>query len=326
MMMRPFLSALAIAGLSLFGAASGQAQETYPSRPIRIVLPIPAGTALDVVTRIVGEQISKQFGQSVVVENRPGAGGALAAQSVLSAPADGYTLLGGASSVWTILPAQKNKPSFDVNRDFVQVALISGITPMYVAVSPRLGINSFAELVTLAKSKPGEVVIGTNGAGSLPHFAALALSKRGNIPFNIVPYNQGGTVAAVSDIMGGRVHATLEAIFGLRGPMQTGDLKLVGVMSKERDTLFPDVPVVAVTVPGFSAIGFMSLAAPAGTPAAVVQRLNEAVRLALESAPVTQRYADLGITRQIMTPVETRAFIEGEQAIWWPIVREFEPH
>jgi tripartite-type tricarboxylate transporter receptor subunit TctC len=311
-----------LAALHVSGPA--QAQD-YPARPVRIVLPIPAGTALDVVTRLIGEQLTSRFGQQIVVENRPGAGGLIAAQAVASAPPDGYTLLGGASSIWTILPAQKNKLPFDVDRDFTQVALISGAAPMYVAVSPKLGVNSFAELVALAKQKPGEIVIGTNGVGTLPHFAGLALAKSGNIPFNIVPYNQGGTVAAISDIMGGRIHATIEAIFGLRGPMQSGDLKLIGVMSAQKDTLFPDVPVVAATVPGYTAVGFMSLAAPAGTPDAVVQRLNEAVRHALEAPLVKQRFADLGIPRQVMTAAETKAFIAAEEKYWWPIVREFEP-
>lgn len=315
------LLAAALTLLHLAGAAHAQ---DFPARPVRIVLPIPAGTALDVVTRLVSEQLTSRLGQQVVVENRPGAGGLIAAQAVASAPADGYTLLGGASSIWTILPAQKNKLPFDVDRDFTQIALISGATPMYVAVSPKLGVNSFAELAALAKSKPGEISIGTNGAGSLPHFAGLALAKSGNIPFNIVPYNQGGTVAAISDIMGGRIHATIEAVFGLRGPLQSGDLKLIGVMSAQKDALFPEVPVVAATVPGYTAVGFMTLAAPAGTPDAIVQRLNEAVRHALEAPLVKQRYAELGIPRQITTPAEAKAFVEAEEKYWWPLVRTFE--
>jgi tripartite-type tricarboxylate transporter receptor subunit TctC len=324
-MRRSFLAAAALAALSVCGIGAAQAQD-FPARPLRIVLPIPAGTALDVVTRLVAEQLSSRLGQQVVVENRPGAGGLIAAQAVATAPGDGYTLLGGASSIWTILPAQKSKLPFDVERDFTQVALISGATPMYVAVSPKLGIKSFAELAALARSKPGEIAIGTNGAGSLPHFAGLALAKRGNIPFNIVPYNQGGTVAAISDIMGGRIHATIEAVFGLRGPIQSGDIKLIGVMSTQADGLFPDVPVVAATVPGYSAVGFMSLAAPAGTSDRVVQRLNAAVRQALEAPLVAQRFAELGIPRQIMTPAETKAFVDAQAQYWWPLVREFEPN
>jgi tripartite-type tricarboxylate transporter receptor subunit TctC len=306
------------------GIAPSQAQADYPARPIRIVMPLPGGTALDVVTRAVGEQLTGQLGQPIVVENRPGAGGQLAAQAVASAPADGYTLLGGASSIWTILPAQKKDLPFDVNRDFVQIGMIVGSGPMYIAVSPKLGVNSFPELAALAKSKAGQIVFGTNGAGSLPHFAAMALAKQASIPITVVPYNQGGTVAAVADIMGGRVHATIEAIFGLRGQVQSGDLKLIAVMSPERDPVHPDIPTVASVVPGVDAVGFMSLAAPAGTPAPAVDRLAKALRLALDAPAVKQRFADLGIHVKSMTPAETTAFIAAQEKVWWPLVREFE--
>jgi tripartite-type tricarboxylate transporter receptor subunit TctC len=274
---------------------------------------------------LIGEQLTGRWGQQVLVENRPGAGGLLAAQAVASAPPGGYTLLAGVGSIFTILPAQKDKLPIDVNRDFIQVGMIVSPTPMYLAVSPRLGVASFPEFTRLAKSKPLEIVIGTNGAGTLPHFAALALAKMGNIPITILPYNQGGTLAAVTDIMGGRVHATIEALSGLRGPLQSGDLKLIGVMSPERDPPFPEVPTVAATVPGFSAVGYVSLAAPSGTPAHIVQRLNEGLGQALESPAIKQRFVEWGIPTKVMTPEQTTAFIEGEQKLWWPIVKENEP-
>lgn len=319
------VSLVALLAMTSIGLVPATAQDNFPAKPIKIVLPIPAGSALDVVTRLVGAELTSRLGQQVIVENRPGAGGAIAAQVVASAQPDGYTLLGGAGSIFTILPAQKSKLAIDVNRDFIQVGMIVGAAPMYLAVSPKLGISSFTEFVALAKSRPGEIVVGTNGAGTLPHFAGLALAKKGNIPITIVPYSQGGTQAAISDIMGGRVHATIEAVFGMRGMLQSGDIKLIGVMSPGRDAMFPDVPVVATTVPGFSAVGFMSLAAPAGTPEGVVMRLNEAVNQALDAPLVRQRYGELGIPRQVMTPAESKAFVESEEKLWWPIVREFEP-
>jgi tripartite-type tricarboxylate transporter receptor subunit TctC len=306
------------------GVAPAAAQESFPTKPVKIVMPVPPGSALDVVTRLIGEQLTARLGQQVVVENRPGAGGLIAAQAVAAALPDGYTLLGGAAAIFTILPAQKERLPFDVNRDFVQVGMILGSAPLYLAVPPKLGVSSFAEFVALAKSKPGEIIIGTNGAGTLPHFAGLTLAKIGGIPVTIVPYNQGGTPAAIADIMGGRVHATIEAVFGLNGALQSGDLKLIGVMSRERDPDFPNVPVVATTVPGFSAIGFMSLAAPAGTPKAIVRRLNEGLRDALETPSVKRRLEDLGMRATTKTPAETTAFIENEEKIWWPIVKEYE--
>jgi tripartite-type tricarboxylate transporter receptor subunit TctC len=315
---------------SLLAAAYGGltpvlAQDSFPIRPIRIVLPLPAGSAPDVLTRVVAEQLSGNLGQQVIVENRPGGGGAIAAQAVASASPDGYTLLLGVSSIWTILPAQKNKLALDVDRDFTQVGMIVGGIPIHLAVSPKLGVKSFTEFATLARSKPGEIVIGTNGVGTLPHFAALALAKKGNLPITIVPYNQGGTTAAISDIMGGRVHGTIEAISGLRGAIQAGDVKLIGVMQDKPDPLFPDVPTIGTTMPGFSMIGFMSVAAPAGTPDRVVRRLNEGLAAALKTQIVRQRFDELSFPAQSMTPAEATAFVHNEQKRWWPLVKELDP-
>lgn len=186
-------------------------------------------------------------------------------------------------------------------------------------------MSTFPEFVALAKSKPGQIAIGTNGAGTLPHFAGVVLEKKANVPITVVPYNQGGTMAAVADIMGGRVHGTIEAVFGLRGTLQSGDLKLIGQMASQREPEFPNVPTVAETIPGLSAIGFMSLAAPAGTPEPILRRLSEGLSQALESPSVKQRFADIGIPIRNLTPAQTKAFIENEQKIWWPLVKEFTP-
>jgi tripartite-type tricarboxylate transporter receptor subunit TctC len=309
---------LAAAALAV---APAVAQDNFPAKPVKIIMPLPAGSALDVVIRLVGEQMSGRWGQPVVVENRPGGAGLVAAQAVASAAPDGYTLLGGAAFIFTILPADKDKLSIDVNRDFIPIGLVGG-GPMYVAVSAKLGVASLSEFIALARSKPHEILVGTNAAGTLPHFAALALAKKGNIPLTIVPYASGGTMEAIKDILGGRVHATIEAMSGLRGTLQSGDLKVIAVMSPERVALSPGVPAVAETVPGLSAVGWMSLAAPAGTPEPVVRRLNEGVRHALEAPVVKQRFDELGMQVKSMTPAETKAFIESEQKLWWPIVKE----
>jgi tripartite-type tricarboxylate transporter receptor subunit TctC len=199
----------------------------------------------------------------------------------------------------------EERPTPRCQSRLLQIGMIVASGPMYIAVSPKLGVNTFAELTALAKSKPGQIVFGTNGAGTLPHFAALVLERRAKLPINVVPYSQGGTVAAITDIMGGRAHATIEAIFGLRGPLQSGDIKLVGVMSPRRDPVFPHIPTVAETIPGVSVVGFMSLAAPAGTPAPALERMNDALRVALEAPGVRQRFVELGIHAQSMTQGET---------------------
>jgi tripartite-type tricarboxylate transporter receptor subunit TctC len=324
-MARKFLTSTIFATLLAVTAAGPvQAQDPFPSKPIKIVLPIPPGSALDVATRVIGDQLGIKLGQQIIVETRPGAGGLLAAQAVASAPADGYTLLGGASSIFTILPGQKDNLPIDVARDFTQIGMIVGRGVMFVAVPPKLGVKSFPEFVALAKSKPGQIVIGTNGGGTLPHYAGLILQKKGGLPVTVVPYNQGGTLAAVTDIMGGRVHATIEGAFGIRGPLQSGDLKLIGAMSAERDPDFPDVPTVGETLPGLTAVGFMSLAAPAKTPEAIVRRLNEGLNHALATPSVKQRFAELGIPITFATSAQATAFVNQQRSIWLPLLKELE--
>jgi tripartite-type tricarboxylate transporter receptor subunit TctC len=202
--------------------------------------------------------------------------------------------------------------------------MIVGHGVMFVAVPPKLGIKSFPQFVALAKSKPGELVIGTNGAGTLPHYAGLLLQRKGGLPITLVPYNKGGTPAAVADIMGGRVHATIEAVFGIRGQLQSGDLTLIGAMSPERDPAFPAVPTIAETMPGLTAVGFMSLTAPAKTPQAIVRRLNESLNQALETPAVKQRFAELGVPMSIVSPAQATAFVDQQRAIWLPLVKELE--
>ncbi len=206
--MHRILFAALIAAASI--AAPALAQDNYPNKPIRIVLPVPAGSALDIAARAIGEQLASRWGQQVLIETRPGAGGLIAGQAVANAPPDGYTLLGGPSSLFTILPAQKDKLPIDVNRDFVQLGTIvgSGVhVHRGVAEARRLELGRIRRA---GEIEAGQIAIGTNGAGTLPHFAGLVIEKKTNVPITVVPYNQGGTMAAVADIMGGRVHGTIE--------------------------------------------------------------------------------------------------------------------
>lgn len=304
--------------------AVAQAPAAYPNKPIRIIMPVPPGTALDVVTRVIAEQMSGTLGQPIVVEPRPGAGGLLAAQAVATAPADGYTLLGGAAGIFTILPGQNEKLPLDVLRDFTHAGMIVGRSAVFVAVPTKLGVKTFAEFAALAKAKPEQIVVGTNGAGTLPHYAGLLLQRKGRLPLTIVPYNQGGTPAVVADVLGGRVQAIIEASFGLRGQLQSGDLELIGVFADERDPVFPNVPTVAETLPGLTAVGFMTLAVPAKAPEAVVRRLNEGLNQALDSPAVKQRFAELGVPIGIVTPAQATVFVEQQSKLWLPLVKELE--
>lgn len=315
------VSLFLVAGL--IGTGPSAAQDAFPSKPIKIVLPLPAGSSLDIVARLIGEQLTARWKQPVIIENKPGANGLLAAQAVASAAPDGYTLLGGAAFIYTILPALKSGTPIDVNKAFVPIAWMGG-GPMYIAVSPKLGVNTFAEFAALAKSKPESLLVGTNGAGTLPHFAAVALAKKANLPITVVPYATGGTMDAIKDILGGRVHATVETMSGLLGTVRSGDLKPIAVMALQRSAHLPYLPTVAETVPGFSAVGWMVLSAPAGTPDAVLRRLNKGVQQALETPLVKKRYEEIGIETKPMSIREAKTFVASEQALWWPIVKDVE--
>jgi tripartite-type tricarboxylate transporter receptor subunit TctC len=309
-----------ILSVSLGAAIPVLAADKFPSRPIKIVMPVPAGTGLDVMIRVVGEKLQAELGQPILIENRPGGGGLLAAQAVATAPKDGYTLLGGATSIFDILPAQNAALPVDVNHDLAQVGgLISA--PMFIAVSPKLGVSNLREFMQLAKSKPKSIVIGTNGAGTFPHFTAMAIAKQANLPVTVLPYTTGGTPEAIKDIMGGRIQAVVEGLGPMRGALKSGDLILIGITAPARDPKFKDVETVAEEVPGFAAVGLVTLVSPSGVPRDVVDQLNAALKNALQDTAVSKKLTDMGLTPRVMTPAQATAQVANDEKYWWPIVK-----
>jgi tripartite-type tricarboxylate transporter receptor subunit TctC len=306
--------------VGLIGCSLAKAQEKYPSRPVRIINPLPAGSSPDVAVRIVAEQLTKMWGQQVVVENRPGGGGLIGAQAVLAAAPDGYTLLAAPGSTFQILPALKDKLPIDFNRDLIPIGLI-GQAGLLLAVSPNLGVNSLSQLIALAKKDPHTIVIGTNPAGTLPHLAARLLVELSKAPFTVLPYATGGTNEAIRDILGGRVNAVIESRSGLKGALDSGDLKALAIMSGERHEKFPDLPVAAETVPGLTAVGFQALVAPKGTAEAIIDQLREDLRKALEEPRLRTHFEQMGTTFRPMLATDLIRFIGAEQKLWWPIVK-----
>jgi putative tricarboxylic transport membrane protein len=310
----------AVLAASAARAPLAAAQDKFPSRPVKIVMPLPAGSSPDVRTRIVAEQLTKTWGQQVVVENRPGAGGATGVQTILSAPADGYTLLAAPATVYTILPVRGSNSAIDVNRDLVPIGLVDH-EGMLIAVSPKLGVDTLPDLIALANREPHKIVIGTLGAGTLPHLAAQLLVERSKAPMNVLPYATGGTPAAISDLLGGRVHAVIVSSDSSKGFLDSGDLKAVAVMTRERSASHPDLPTVAETVPGLIAVGWTALVAPKGTPEGIVQQLGQDLRKALESPELGATLGQIGRSFRPMFSTELARFIEAEQALWWPVVK-----
>jgi tripartite-type tricarboxylate transporter receptor subunit TctC len=305
---------------ALIGAPFAAAQDKYPSRPVKIIVPLPAGTSPDVRTRKIAEQLTRTWGQQVVVENRPGAFGVQGVQAALSAPADGYTLLAATVTVYTMLPVRASNPAIDVNRDLVPIGLIA-YEGMVVAVSPELGVNTLAGLIALAKREPHKIVIGTLPAGTLPHLTAQLLVERSKAPMTVLPYATGGSPAAVADLMGGRVHAVIVTPDSSKGAFDSGDLKAVAIATRERSPSLPNLPTVAETVPGLTAVGWVALAAPKGTPDGIVRQLELDLRKALQTPDIRTWLDQIGGHFPPMFSVELARFIEAEQALWWPIVK-----
>jgi len=303
-----------------FNAPHAVGQDAYPSRPVRIILSLPAGSAPDIRTRIIANQLTTIWGRQVVIENRPGAGGVLGVQAVLSTPADGYTLLATVSSVFTVLPAQKEKLPFDVNRDLIPIALTSN-EGMVLAVSSKLGVNNLAELTALAKAQPNKLIIGTNPAGSLPHLAGLLFTKLAAAPMTVIPYSRGGTNEAIREILGARIHVVIEARNGLQAQLDNGDIKALAIMTKERVATAPDLPTAMETVPGLQAIGFTGIFAAKGTPNIIVQQVATSVDQALAVPEIKTRLEETGSPFRPQFTADFARFIEAEQKLWWPVVK-----
>jgi tripartite-type tricarboxylate transporter receptor subunit TctC len=325
MRMKMPLASLAAFALAIsINVSPAVAQDTYPSRPVRIILTLPAGSAPDVRLRVIGNQLTAIWGRQVVIENRPGGAGALGVQALLAAPADGYTLLATVGSVFTVLPMQPNKVPFDVNRDLIPVALSSN-EGMVFAVSPKLGVNNLAEFIALAKAQPETLAIGTNPWGSLPHLAARLFVKSAEASVTVVP-STGGTNEAIREILGGRIHGVIEGRPGLKAHLDTGDLKALAIMTRERASVLPNLPSAAETVPGLVAVGWVGIFAPKGLPKPIVQRLAASIREAMEAPEVMARLEQTGTPYRPLFTDDFAHFIEAEQKLWWPVVKETGPN
>ena len=268
--------ALAAAAVLTLGS-SAQAQSDYPNKPVKIINDSAAGSATDVATRLMAERLSQVWGQQTIVENRPGAGGSLAVRAASEAAPDGYTLYVGAASTFTALkgaPGVAPNLPIELPRDFAPIGFITQ-QPMFMAVSPQLGIKSLPELIELAKKKPGELSYATTGRGRITHLTMEMVQLRADIKLQMIPYT-GGPHASMADLATGRVHIVIEGYSGLAGSLNSGTIKGIAVSSPERLPEFKDLPAVAETLPGFVAGGWNVLLAPVGTPEAIIKKASAA--------------------------------------------------
>jgi tripartite-type tricarboxylate transporter receptor subunit TctC len=313
-------SRLARCGLALLLAALSTravAQE-YPSRPVRVIISITAGAGPDVVTRIVGEQLGRIWGQQVVVENRPGAGGAIAMRAAGAAAPDGHTLYMAVASNFIALPEMQAKLPYDVARDFVPIGFV-GAHPMVIGASTALAVDTLPALVALAKQRPGAFNIGIATRGSLPHLTAEWLRMAGGIDAAIVHYP--GAPQAIADLSGGRMHVVIESLATFSGAIAAGKLKPLAVATAQRLKTSPELPTVAETFPGFLAMGWFALMAPPGTPVPLARKISADLRGAL-TGEAMPRLLELGAYLEPMTPDELLVFIRSQQQAWQPVLAD----
>jgi tripartite-type tricarboxylate transporter receptor subunit TctC len=314
----------AIAGLwflSLIAANSSAQAEKYPAKPVMIITPSGAGAGPDVIARIIADSLTQRWGQQVLVVNRPGAGGLIAAQAVAAAAPDGYSLYMPISSSFTVLPEMQPKLPLDFERDLAPIGLV-GEQPMVIAVNPGLGVTTLPELIALARRRPGEIMFGT-GRGNLPHMTGELLKNRTNINLTFVPYPSAAR--AMQDALGGTLAVLIESLSALSGPIKGGTLRPLAVASVNRVPDFPDIPTVAEAIPGigkFEAKGWFALMAKTGTPEPILLEARESLRAVLGEPAVTQKFQSLGTYPRVMSPEEMTAFVRSEQEVWRPIVKQ----
>jgi tripartite-type tricarboxylate transporter receptor subunit TctC len=312
-----FLVAVLMAVAMLAPAANAQ---PYPTRPITLIVPFPPGGSTSVMARIVAERMSATIGQQIVVDNRGGAGGTIAARAFVHAPPDGYTIFLGYSGTISIAPSMYPNVGFDPRKDFAPIGMI-GSAPAVLVVHPSFQPRTAAELIALAKAKPGEINFGSAGIGTLTHIAAELFISMAKIKLLHIPYKGSGPVLA--DLLGGHIPMSFTPIPVAHSHVAAGTLRALAVTSVKRSTLLPEVPTVAETgLPGYEAVLHYGLLAPAGTPRPLIDKLNKELRAALDSDEVRKRMATEGAEPLPSTPEEYAADIDQEEKKWSKVVKE----
>ena len=308
------------AGLALaamLAALPGAGAQDYPSRPVKIIVPFPAGGTADVMPRVIGEWLSRKWGQPVVVENRTGAAGNIGAEAVAKAEPDGYTLLSAPPPPLVINQNLYPKMGFDPT-EFVPI-VIMGRVPNALVINAKLPFNSVAELIAYAKANPGKLTSATQGNGTTSHLTSELFQLMADVKFQHVPYR--GSAPALTDLVAGSVDLMFDNL-GVSLPLvKGGQLKLLGVATPKRMASLPDVPTIAETLPGFESAAWFAIVAPPKTPQAVVDKINADVNEALRQGDIVQRLAQLSAEPIGGTPQATAAYMREEIERWHKVIK-----
>jgi tripartite-type tricarboxylate transporter receptor subunit TctC len=314
-----YFAMFCLATATMVGALSAQAQD-YPTRPVTFITPAAAGNSPDVATRIVADRLTQIWKQQIVVLNRPGAGGLIAAQAAAGVEKDGYTLYMTQASTFTVLPIeQEGKMSVNLQTAFVPIGMV-GEQPISVAVNKDVPANNVAELIALANKTPGGMLFGATNRGGQAHLTGELFRERSKANISFV--HAAGAAVSMNDVIAGRIPIMFEGLAGLAPGLQGGGIRPLGIASEKRLPNLPDLPAINETVPGVVSSGWIVLMAPAGTPNAIVQKVNADLRKVVAMPEVVERFQTLGTYTRDLTPAQTAEFMRSEERLWWPIVRQ----
>jgi tripartite-type tricarboxylate transporter receptor subunit TctC len=312
------LASVAIAMLGTTATTTTLAQ-SWPAKPIRVVVPYPPGGNVDTAARIVANELSKSLGQPVVVENKAGAGGMIAGDFVAKAEPDGYTLFMAANGPLLYSPTIFNKPLYHWNKNFIPVSMVS-LTPLLVQVHPSVPVKSVPELLALAKAKPDSVTMASPGAGTTNHLLSEMLQKTSGATWVTVHYK--GNAPATQDLLGGQVQFNFDQVSVAQAYVKDGRTRAIGVVAPKRVPWLPDVPTLAEQgIKGVEGQTFTGLLAPFGTPPFVIEKLSAAMNSVLSKQEVIKRFYEVGAEANWMTPQDFSSYLAKEEATWIPIIK-----
>jgi tripartite-type tricarboxylate transporter receptor subunit TctC len=315
--MRVALSA-ALAFCLIQSAARAQ-DAAFPNRPIKMLVGFGAGGSTDVAARIMAQKMGEILGQTILVENRTGASGLIAAEDVVKSPPDGYTLMMASQTVLAVAPRLYRKAAVDPLKDFVAV-VYCGASPLVLVVNPSFPAHTTADMIAMAKAEPGKIIFGTGGVGTTPHIASEMFQHAAGIKMTHVAYR--GEAGAINDLVAEQIPAMFANLSAIAGQLKGGTVRALAVTSPERAPSAPDIPTVAETLPGFAADTWFGIVAPTGTPPDAVAKLKAAARRALAEDDTKKRYAELGMTTGGSTPIELDAYIKSEIAKWSKVIND----
>jgi tripartite-type tricarboxylate transporter receptor subunit TctC len=318
------VAAFAVAILAIVAAASATAQGAYPSKPVRLVVPFPAGGTTDILARAVAQQLSDSWGQQVIVDNRPGAGGNIGAELVAKAVPDGYTLLMGTVGTHAINASLYSKMPYDHVKDFAPVILVAGV-PNVLVVNPALPVGTVQELIAYGKANPGKLNFASSGNGTSIHLSGELFRTMTGVQMTHVPYK--GSAPALTDLVGGQVQLMFDNLPSSLQFIKAGKLRALAVTSAARSAALPDTPTLAESgLPGFEASSWFGILAPAGTPNDIVTKINAAVAGWLASAEAKEKLAAQGAIAAGGAPDAFVRHIGDETSKWAKVVKASGAH